>query len=62
VTRGDHRRAAYNEVKAHRSIVARACKAGTVSRSGVGTPWFLVRPGYLVDRIRRWRPSPGRPS
>ena len=52
VTGRDHGRAAYDELKAHRSIVARACQAGTVSRSGVGVPWFLVMPGYLVERTR----------
>jgi hypothetical protein len=40
VTGRDHGRAAYDELKAHRSIVARACPAGTVSRPGVGAPDF----------------------
>ena len=62
VTGRDHGRAAYNEVKAHRSIVARGPQTGTVSRSSVGAPWFLVMPGFLVEWTRPWRPSPGRPS
>ena len=36
----DHGRAAYDELKAHRSIVVRALQAGPVSRSGVGRPDF----------------------
>lgn len=52
VTGCDHGRAAYNEVEAHRSIVARGCQAGAVSGPGVAVPWFLVMPGHLTERIR----------
>jgi hypothetical protein len=40
VTGRDHGRAAYNEVKAHRSIVAGGYQTGEASGSGVAVPWF----------------------